>query len=299
MSEPMEDRSVSRRRFLKLAALAASTAAAMPALHACSQPAAAPAAKPADGVKPAATTQAAAPAAPAAAPTAARVVPGQAGAANPAGKTTSITFMQENSSIKGFDDYFVKTLAPQYEKETGIQVNFDGISVGGVQAKITAAVETNAGPETAMMSFNWPHLYNQKLIDLTDVADEMGKKMGGWHDVVKEAVVVDGKWKALPLGNVGQLMVYRADWFKEAGINEFPQTWDELLEVGKRMKARGQPFGFEYGHGFGDNHGWMYPLLWSFGGREVDKDEKTVVLDSDETAKAVDWARTFFAEANL
>jgi len=94
-------------------------------------------------------------------------------------------------------------------------------------------------------------------------------------------------------------MNYRADWFKEIGVNEFPNTWDELLEVGTKMKQRGRPFGFEYGHGFGDNHGWMYPLLWSYGGREVDKDGKTVVLDSDETARAVDWARRFFEQANV
>jgi multiple sugar transport system substrate-binding protein len=300
MSEPTQDRSVSRRRFLKFAAIAATTAAVVPALQACSQPAAAPAGKPSDAAKPA-ESKPAAPAAqaPAAAPTAARVVPGQAGAAAPAGKTSALTFMQENCFIKGFDDYFTKTLAPEYQKQTGIEVHFDGISVGGIQAKITAAVETNAGPETAMQSFNWPQLYAQKLVDVSDIADRMGAQYGGWKDVIKEAVVVDGRWKALPVGNIGQLMVYRVDWFKEAGVDEFPQTWDELLEVGKRMKARGRPFGFEYGHGFGDNHGWMYPLLWSYGGREVDQDGKTVVLDSDETARAVDWARKFFEEANL
>jgi multiple sugar transport system substrate-binding protein len=297
MSESTRERSVSRRRFLKFAALAAT---AVPALQACSQPASAPAPKPTEAAPDAkaAPTQAAAPAA---APTTARVVPGQPGAAQPAasGKTRSITFMQENSFIKGFDEHFTKVLAPAYQQATGIEVNFDGISVGGLQAKITAAVETNAGPETAMLSLNWAHLYDQKLVDLTDVADAMGQRYGGWYDSIKDAVIVDGKWKALPLGNVGQLMVYRADWFKEAGVNEFPQTWDELLEVGTRMKQRGRPFGFEYGHGFGDNHGWMYPLLWSYGGREVDKDGKTVVLDSDETAKAVDFARKFYEETQL
>ena len=294
MSEPTRERSVSRRRFLKFAALAAT---AVPALQACSQPASAPAPKPTEAAKPAAPAQ---PAAPAAAPTAARVVPGQAGAAQPAaGTARSIAYMQENCFIKGFDDYFTKTLAPEYTKQTGIEVTFEGVSVGGQQAKVTAAVETNAGPETAQLAFNWPHLYDQKLVDLTDIAEDIGRRNGGWIDVIKEAVVVNGKWKALPIGNIGQLMVYRTDWFKEIGVNEFPQTWDELLEVGTKMKQRGRPFGFEYGHGFGDNHGWMYPLLWSYGGREVDKDGKTIVLDSDETARAVDWARKFFEQANV
>src|SRR6267154_4490481 len=54
------------------------------------------------------------------------------------------------------------------------------------------------------------------------------------------------------------------------------------------------PFGFELGHGFGDNHGWLYPLLWSYGGREVDTDGKTVAIDSAETAHAVDFCREFY-----
>ena len=58
-------------------------------------------------------------------------------------------------------------------------------------------------------------------------------------------------------------------------------------EVGSRSVLERLAAGFELGHGFGDNHGWLYPLLWSYGGREVDKDGKTVLIDSDETAKAV------------
>ena len=282
------DKSVSRRRFLKFAALAASAAAVAPTLEACSnQPAAPSGSAPSTG-------------APAqAAPTAARVVPGQPGAAAPAPAAAgakTLTRMQENSFIKAWDDYFTQTLIPQYKQETGVDVKFDGISVGGTQAKITAAVETNAGDDVATMSLNWPQLYDEKLVDLTDIADDLGKKMGGWYDNVKDAVVVNGKWKAIPIGNIGQMMVYRTDWFKEAGYDQFPETWDELLEAGIKLKARGHPFGFELGHGFGDNHGWLYPLLWSFGGREVDKDGKKVVLDSDETARSVDFVRKFFEQ---
>ena len=58
MSESTRERSVSRRRFLTFAALAAT---AVPALQACSQPASAPAPKPTEAPKPAAAapTQAA------------------------------------------------------------------------------------------------------------------------------------------------------------------------------------------------------------------------------------------------
>jgi multiple sugar transport system substrate-binding protein len=91
-------------------------------------------------------------------------------------------------------------------------------------------------------------------------------------------------------------MNWRSDWFAEVGFKEFPDTWDELYEAGKKLKANGHPFGFELGHGFGDNHGWLYPLLWSYGGQEVSGDGKTITIDSNETARAIDFARKFYQD---
>jgi multiple sugar transport system substrate-binding protein len=222
------------------------------------------------------------------------IMPGRAGAQ---GKT--LTVLHENSFIKTFDEYFQKTLAPAYEKATGIKVNYELASVGSLQTRVTTVAETGSGPEVTANMFNWPFLYDERYVDLSDIAEQTGKAQGGWYQGAREACVVNGKWKGLPLGNVGQLMVWRTDWFAEVGFKEFPQSWDELLEAGTKLKAKGHPIGFELGHGFGDNHGWLYPLLWSYGAREVEADGKTVVLDSDETARAVDFARKLFQQTML
>jgi multiple sugar transport system substrate-binding protein len=223
--------------------------------------------------------------------TGAALAPRWAGAAPKA-----MTVVRESSFIKPFDDYFANTLATDYEKLTGIKINYEAVSVGGMLTRLTTIAETKSGPEMVGTGVNWPWLFDQSLVDLSDVAAEIGKKVGPWHDNVFPAVVVNKKWKALPWGNIGQLEVYRTDWFKEAGVTKFPDNWEDLLAAGRLLKKKGHPFGFELGHGFGDNHGWLYPLLWSYGGREVDKDGKTVLIDSDETAKAVDFCRRFFKE---
>jgi multiple sugar transport system substrate-binding protein len=141
--------------------------------------------------------------------------------------------------------------------------------------------------------------FSNKYLDVGDIADDVGKAQGGWYDAGREAVVVEGKWKAIPFANIGQLMNWRTDWFAEVGVKKFPETWDELYEVGKKLKGKDHPFGFELGHGFGDNHGWLYPLLWSYGGAEVAADGKTVTIDSDETARAVDFCHKFFKDTML
>ena len=226
--------------------------------------------------------------------TGAALAPRRAGAAPKA-----MTVVRESSFIKPFDDYFAKTLLPEYEKLTGIKMSYEAVSVGGMLTRLTTIAETKSGPEIAMTAINWPHLFDARLVDVTDVATEIGKKLGPWHDNVLDAVVVNKKWKALPWGNIGQLEAYRTDWFAEVGVKKFPDTWEDLLAAGRLLKKKGHPFGFELGHGFGDNHGWLYPLLWSYGGREVDKDGKTVLIDSSETAKAVDFCRKFYQETML
>jgi multiple sugar transport system substrate-binding protein len=222
---------------------------------------------------------------------AAALAPGLAAAA-----PKSMSVVHESSFIKAFDEFFVKKLAPDYEKLTGIKINYEPVSVGSLLTRLTTIVETKSGPEIVHTGINWPHLFDQGLVDVSDVAGEIGKKLGGWHDNVHDAVVVNKKWKSLPWGNIGQLENYRTDWFKEVGVNKFPDTWEDLLSAGRLLKKKGHPFGFELGHGFGDNHGWLYPLLWSYGGQETDRSGKTVTIDSDETAKAVDFCRRFYKE---
>src|SRR5262245_58275377 len=187
----------------------------------------------------------------------------------------SMTVLHESSFIKAFDDFFVKNLAPAYEKQTGIKINYEPASVGSGLTRLTTVIETKSGPEIVATGLNVPWLFDQGLVDVTDIADEVGKKLGGWHEIVLDGVVINKQWKALPWGNIGQLEVYRTDWFKEVGVTQFPETWEDLLAAGRLLKKKGHPFGFELGHGFGDNHGWLYPLLWSYGGREVDRDGKT------------------------
>src|SRR3977135_1698393 len=47
---------------------------------------------------------------------------------------------------------------------------------------------------------------------------------------------------------------------------------------------------------WGDAPGWWYPFLWSFGGKEVEADGKTVVLNSKETVESIKFAVALWKE---
>src|ERR1700743_3281354 len=170
--------------------------------------------------------------------------------------------MHESSFIPPYDAYFKNKITAAYEKATGVKVNYETVSVGSLLTRVTTAAENGTGPDMTQIGFNWAFLFNEKFVDVSDIAEEIGKDGGGWYPNAQEAVVVGGKWKAIPFGNIGQLMNWRTDWFKEAGYEKFPDTWDELLEAGIKLKKNGHPFGFELGHGFGAHHGWVFPAVW-------------------------------------
>jgi ABC-type glycerol-3-phosphate transport system substrate-binding protein len=95
----------------------------------------------------------------------------------------------------------------------------------------------------------------------------------------------------------GGLVAYRKSWLAEAGATSgFPKTWDEYRTVGQKLKKAGHPYGQTAGHTFGDAPGWWYPYLWSWGGKEVEADGKTVVLNSKETLESVKFAVPLWKE---
>ncbi len=75
-----------------------------------------------------------------------------------------------------------------------------------------------------------------------------------------------------------------------------PNTWDEYLEVGRALKNNNLPVGQTLGHTFGDAPTFAYPLMWSFGGQEVDESGK-VVINSEGTHKALAFMKEFWEAA--
>jgi multiple sugar transport system substrate-binding protein len=185
------------------------------------------------------------------------------------------------------------------QKALGINLEVETINGDGVQARITSAIQAKTGPDILMAVSNWAQLYADSLADVSDIAEARGKAEGGYFNTAK-AVANDGKrWIAMPFTILGAMFVNRTSWFAEEGVtpDKFPATWEEYVAVGKKMKAKGRPLGQTLAHAFGDGPAFWYPYLWSWGGKEVETDGKTVALDSKETVESVKFAVNAWKDA--
>lgn len=211
-------------------------------------------------------------------------------------KGTKLHLLQWGNFIPPADDE-LRRQAAEWGKQTGAQVTIETINANDLQARIATAIESGTGPDIIQMLHNWPYLYANGCIDIDDVAEKIEKIYGGYYKQIQDVCFVDGRYKAAPYHIVGGAMTYREDWFREVGVEKFPDTWEELRKLGKILKDEGRPFGQTFGHTFGDAPGFAYPYLWSFGGKLVEEDGSTIALDRPETLQAVEFIVDFWKEA--
>ncbi|HYU13050.1 MAG TPA: extracellular solute-binding protein [Stellaceae bacterium] len=209
---------------------------------------------------------------------------------------TTVHWLRWADFVPTSDQLLKGKITQECQKATGIKLNLETINANDLQARITSSIQSATGADIIMAIGNWPQLYADSLADAGDVAEEIGKAQGGYYEVSRQVATVGNKWIGVPWTVGGGLITYRKSWLEEVGYKTFPDTWDAFRDAGKKLKAKGHPIGQTAGHTFGDAPSWWYPYLWSWGGKEIEADGKTVVLNSKETVESVKFAVLLWKE---
>jgi len=194
-------------------------------------------------------------------------------------------------------DVELKRQMPEASKALGAECVLETINANDLQARITAAIQSGAGADIFNFQYNWAHLYQNAVADVSDVANDLGKAEGGFYEIFPPSCQVNGKWLSLPHSIVGNAVAYRKSWLKEAGASEYPKTWDAALKLFPALKKKGKPYGQTLGHTFGDAPTFTYTMLWAFGGAETDKTGKKVVLNSAGAVESVKFMQSFWKDS--
>src|SRR5258708_21590147 len=101
-------------------------------------------------------------------------------------------------------DVELKRQAPEASKALGAEVTFEFINANDLQPRITAAIQSGSGADIIQMLWNWPQLYANALVDVSDVAEPIGKAQGGYYDVFNASAKVGGKGPPGPPGCGGK-----------------------------------------------------------------------------------------------
>src|SRR2546423_10889603 len=127
--------------------------------------------------------------------------------------------------IPACDDELQKR-AGEASKLLGAEVQFEFINANDLQPRITASIQSQSGPDIIHMLHNWPHLYENGLLDVSDVAAWQAKDQGGFYAQSETYTKVGGRFMALPHSIVPGLIAHPKAGVDQSGVATLPETYD-------------------------------------------------------------------------
>ncbi len=193
------------------------------------------------------------------------------------------------------DETIFRENLKRFTEETKVPVRVDFAGWEDLRPQTAVAANTGAGPDIIVGWPDDPHIYADKLIEVSDVAEYLGRKYGGWYYLAEKYGKKWGtnNWLSIPMGGSGAPVVYRQSWVKEAGFDHIPTDFAQFLSLCKNLKKNGHPVGFALGNSVGDANGYCSWMLWGSNGYLVDEDDK-VAINSRETLEALRYAREMY-----
>lgn len=203
-----------------------------------------------------------------------------------------INLLRWKRFVEAEDAAFMK-IVDAFQKANNVTINVSNESYDDIQPKASVAANTGQGLDMVWGLYSLPFLFPSKCTDVTDVADYLAGKCGGWADSGKTYGMHNGKWIGIPVAATGALINYRVAAAEKAGHKEFPKDLGGFADLVKGLNKNGTPAGMAMGHASGDANTWLYWALWSHGGNLIDKDNK-VVINSPETAKSLEYVKGLY-----
>jgi multiple sugar transport system substrate-binding protein len=152
--------------------------------------------------------------------------------------------------VQGDEDAYLANVK-KFSDKYGIEVRVDHEGWEDVRPKAAVAANTGAGPDIILSTNDDANLYPDKLVDMTDVANYLGGKYGGWYPACEAYLRPDGKkWIGVALGGTGSMMVYRDSHAEGRRRQRLPQGHRRLPQ--DVPGAEGQ--GHAGRHGAGPRH---------------------------------------------
>jgi multiple sugar transport system substrate-binding protein len=169
-------------------------------------------------------------------------------------------------------DWFVKTVdAWNATHSVKIRLQFVPQPLYLNGSKLPTAFAAGEGPDVFLLSpGDFLRYYNGGV--LADLTPHMDKAAIADFGTALSSRTVDGRVYALPMEVEPLAMFYDVAAWEKAGLSEgdLPETWDQLLDVGDKLRAGGRAgLVFETAPGYFQNFTW-YCWMWQGGGDVLD-----------------------------
>ena len=177
----------------------------------------------------------------------------------------------------------------EFYEETGIRVNYEIVGWDTAWSRISTAIITGEGVDVFQVGTTWnPQLAATGGLSKLNI-DEFGGA-GAFMAANLESTTYKGEYYGVPWFAETRVLYYNKDMFAAAGV-EPPQTYEELVEVGKKLIAthgQGRAIAIAGTNAWDLIHNWAI-ILWAFGGDLVDTSAKRAIFNGPEGVAAMEY----------
>ncbi|SMR83938.1 multiple sugar transport system substrate-binding protein [Aliiroseovarius halocynthiae] len=179
----------------------------------------------------------------------------------------------------------------------GITVDMQTIAWKDSRDQFLRESAVGQGPDVVHIAFVWTQeMAEAGAVTAIDDLVQYGAFPNGFEDhIATDLTKYEGTAYGVPWSADTWAMVYRTDVLEEAGVSDFPTTWDELLEDSKIVKEKTGKTGFAFPAA---NQIW-FPVnyyLWSNGAEFVSADGNggyKVGVTKEQLVDAMNYFKTY------
>jgi len=187
----------------------------------------------------------------------------------------------------------------EFADDKGVEVSTEFISVNQQWTKMNAAIEAGVHPDIAFLPYTGIAQYHDSgvLQDISPLIEELEQANGKMVPQLIQAVTQDGKQYGLPLRATSQIFYWRTDLLGEAGYNAPPETWEDVVEIGRKVTNPSREiygFGIGSGKNCSDFEWVMRCIIFAYGGSLWGETDTEVRANSPEVKEAFQLVADMF-----
>jgi multiple sugar transport system substrate-binding protein len=203
-----------------------------------------------------------------------------------------LTILHWAHFVPGYDRWFDTDYVRQWGRANNVEVVVDHIPFGQIPARAAAEVAARSGHDL-YQHISPPSVFEPEVEDLTDIVEPLVKKYGiielakrgSYNPKTKKWFGLENSWVPDPAH-------YRKDLWDEAGF--VPDSWDNVMQAGRKLKARGVPVGLGISNDIDANMA-LRDIMWSFGA-STQNTAHEVTVNTRNTVEALKFTKALFKE---
>jgi ABC-type glycerol-3-phosphate transport system substrate-binding protein len=192
----------------------------------------------------------------------------------------------------------VEEVAPAFEKQTGIKIDFTLLPVDPWQARLKAELSAGSGDidivqwSVGMAGWISPHMLDHEAVPGEIMAKDPSWDWADFLAGSKKAATYDGKMVGIPYRITTGIMHYQKALLENAGITKLPETFEELRQAAIATNTPPDRYGF----GISGRQGSAIltsfsPWLYSSGGDYLDFKTGEILINKPNAVAALEfWA---------